>query len=316
MKSDSIKNLAAALLAAQSTGLVVTKDADNPYFKSKYATLAGVAEALRQPMVDNGLSISQGFRITENGTPVLVTTLMHVSGEWYESEYILNPKDPGPQGLAGAVTYARRIAWLAALGAVADDDDDGNTASGTSASPAPRQQPPAASKQAPPAASKQAPRASAKDGTKDQREPLIVYQNPAEFEFERISGDYVNWIRQNTGPKEASQAQAGYATSILHELAPDSARPIMWEGENIPYGLTEQFELMLLGRTYDVMPVDFARWIFSTLSKKRTQQDANGRYVKGPDGKNVYEDNPEYSQEIWDGLVIEYIRFIEFLSQR
>lgn len=312
MKSDSIKNLAAALLAAQSTGLVVTKDADNPYFKSKYATLAGVAEALRQPMVDNGLSISQGFRITENGTPVLVTTLMHVSGEWYESEYILNPKDPGPQGLAGAVTYARRIAWLAALGAVADDDDDGNAASGNSAAPAPRQQPPAASKQAP-APSKPAPRA-AQDETKDAKEPLVVHNNPAEFDFQYLSDDYINWLRENTGPKEATQAQAGYATSILHQLAPDSARPIMWAGENIPYGLTEQFELLLLGRTYDTMPSDFARWIFQHLSKRRTQQGPDGRYVKGPDGKNVYEDNPEYDQSLWDNLVTEYIRFIEFLS--
>ena len=148
------------------------------------------------------------------------------------------------------------------------------------------------------------------------KEPLVVYNNPVDFNFMYVDDNVVNWLRENVGPKEASQAQAGYATSILHELAPDSARPIMWDGENIPYGLTEQFELMLLGRTYDVMPVDFARWIFQYLSKKRTQQDSTGRYVKGPDGKNVYEDNPDYSQELWDGLVVDYQNFINHLLAR
>ena len=47
LKSDSIVNLAKALVAAQGEFANVKKDADNPYFKSKYADLAGYFDTAR-----------------------------------------------------------------------------------------------------------------------------------------------------------------------------------------------------------------------------------------------------------------------------
>jgi hypothetical protein len=43
--------------------------------------------------------------------------------------YVLNPTKNDPQGMASAVTYARRNTLGANLGIVTEDDDDGNKAS-------------------------------------------------------------------------------------------------------------------------------------------------------------------------------------------
>jgi len=77
-------------------------------------------------------------RIHESGAPVLVTRIIHTSGEHIEGEFPLVCKDPNdPQKLGSAVTYARRYALSAALGITADDDD-GQAAAGHTPAPAPK----------------------------------------------------------------------------------------------------------------------------------------------------------------------------------
>jgi len=79
-------------------------------------------------------------RIHESGAPVLVTRIIHTSGEHIEGEFPLVCKDPNdPQKLGSAVTYARRYALSAALGITADDDD-GQAAAGHTPAPAPKPQ--------------------------------------------------------------------------------------------------------------------------------------------------------------------------------
>lgn len=127
-KSESIKELAAALSKAQSEIKGAIKDAENPFFKNVYADLASVWDAIRVPMAANNLAVSQTTSVTENGT-VLVTTLLHSSGEWIEGTYPLYAKDNSPQSLGSAVTYARRYALQAIMG-VAPIEDDGEAAEG------------------------------------------------------------------------------------------------------------------------------------------------------------------------------------------
>lgn len=125
MKSESIKELASALCKFQKAMPSVKKDSLNPFYKSKYADLASIIEAIKEPMAANGLSFTQ-FPEGQNG---LRTILMHESGEWIEETFYVSPTDSKPQSLGSAITYARRYALGAILGIATEDDDDGNEAS-------------------------------------------------------------------------------------------------------------------------------------------------------------------------------------------
>ena len=133
-QSESIANLAAALVASQSKFNAVPKTADNPFFKSKYADFATLKLAADPIINGEGLAVTQhlGF----DGTNDLLTTrLFHQSGEWIQSttRLFLNKQDS--QGHGSATTYAKRYAYGAILGLVAEEDDDGNKASAPAKAP-------------------------------------------------------------------------------------------------------------------------------------------------------------------------------------
>lgn len=127
-KSESINELAKALSVMQSQLKPAPKDSENPFFKSHYADLASVWEAVKKPLTDNGLSVVQTVDC-DNSAYVLVTTLFHSSGQWVSSRYPLNPVKPDPQSFGACVTYARRYALSAICGVCSIEDDDGNKAS-------------------------------------------------------------------------------------------------------------------------------------------------------------------------------------------
>ena len=125
-KSDSIAALAAALAKAQGSMRHALKDSVNPHFKSRYADLASVLDAVRSPLADYGLAVVQLVGDDEHGAAV-ETVLMHSSGEWISSRIVLPVSKADSQGYGSALTYARRYA-LAAICGVAQDDDDGDAA--------------------------------------------------------------------------------------------------------------------------------------------------------------------------------------------
>lgn len=128
-QSEQIANLAAALSQAQSEIEGAVKDSKNPFFKSNYADLSSIMEAVRFPLSKNGLSVTQLTTILD-GQFCIVTRLMHKSGEWLEGVFPVTPaKQNDPQSVGSAMTYARRYALAAAL-SVPQLDDDGNLASG------------------------------------------------------------------------------------------------------------------------------------------------------------------------------------------
>lgn len=121
-KSESIANLANALSIAQGQMTHAIKNSQNPHFKSTFADLSSVWDAIRKPLSDNGLCVTQ---TTDGNT--LLTVIAHKSGEWIESVTpIFNGKNDA-QGFGSGLSYARRYA-LAAIAGVAQDDDDGNDA--------------------------------------------------------------------------------------------------------------------------------------------------------------------------------------------
>lgn len=126
--SEQINEIAAALAKAQSKIKTAIKDSSNPHFRSKYADLASVREACADALSTNDIAVVQAHGF--DGAHVTLTTrLVHKSGQWLESVYLIKPTKEDPQGYASATTYARRISLSSMVGVVADEDDDGNAAS-------------------------------------------------------------------------------------------------------------------------------------------------------------------------------------------
>jgi len=131
-KSESITNLATALAMAQMNIKGAIKDSANPFFKSKYADLSSVVEAIKPAFGQCGLSYIQRIEPSDKDEVRVETILMHASGEWLSCGVLNLPVSKADaQGYGSALTYARRYSLAAACGVgVAPEDDDGNAASG------------------------------------------------------------------------------------------------------------------------------------------------------------------------------------------
>ena len=126
-KSPEIHELATALSKAQGEMGGASKDAANPFYKSKYADLGSVVHAIKQPFADNGLSYSQ-FPIADGHKVGVETILMHKSGQWLSNSVLFTPTKQDVQGAGSVITYARRYA-LQAIAGIPSEDDDGTAAS-------------------------------------------------------------------------------------------------------------------------------------------------------------------------------------------
>jgi hypothetical protein len=118
-----------ALFAAQSDIEAVKKTSENPHFRSKYADLATIFEAVLPALCKHDILLLQGAT-THETTVEVETLLVHVpSGESVRSVLELTPSKLDPQGMGSAITYGRRYG-LQPLLSIAPEDDDGNAASG------------------------------------------------------------------------------------------------------------------------------------------------------------------------------------------
>lgn len=123
-----MSELAKALLEFQSDAPRLQRDSINPHFRSKFISLNALMEAVLPELNKRGVVLMQLPTVVEYG-PALRTVLTHAeSGESVEDVMPLQAAKDDPQGQGSALTYARRYALMAALGLVADEDDDGNAA--------------------------------------------------------------------------------------------------------------------------------------------------------------------------------------------
>lgn len=200
-KSESIGNLSKALTAVQKELRPAIKDSNNPFFKSKYADLNSVWDSCRELLAANGLSVIQGNSVGLDNTVIVETILAHESGEWIQSELSLPLAKHDPQGVGSAVTYGRRYGLAAAVGIVADVDDDGNAAS-----KAPTNQPPAQNKP------------TAKDGLIEGIKTICKALND--------SGDSIKWAMATTNEFLAMQYGDGVTlqnanVDLLQDISED-----------------------------------------------------------------------------------------------
>lgn len=116
-----------ALLAASANFGSLAKQAENPYYKSKYLALPDLLAAVRAPLADSGIVITSGFKLVTGGF-VVETKLHHIpTGEQISSQFPVVDCSPQKAGAAG--TFGMRYNLLQLLG-IAPEDDDGNSAAG------------------------------------------------------------------------------------------------------------------------------------------------------------------------------------------
>lgn len=102
------------------------KNADNGHFKSSYADLGSVIDALR-PLANHGVWFRQETHENENGAMVETFYIGH--GEQISAGKLFVPASKrDAHGFGSALTYARRYALQTAFG-LSSEDDDGNAAS-------------------------------------------------------------------------------------------------------------------------------------------------------------------------------------------
>ena len=134
MATKQPSTLLEALNAFQQKHHAAGLDGSNPFYKSKYTTLAQALLAV-QPATEFGLCHTQlnDFVMTPEGEiiTIVITKLMHVSGDEPIVSRFPVPKIPTNvknvhQEAGSAQTYARRYGLLSVYG-LANDDDDGNS---------------------------------------------------------------------------------------------------------------------------------------------------------------------------------------------
>ncbi len=130
-KSDSIAEINKALAKFQAEVKQPLKDADNPFFKSKYVPLENVVEAISKVAPNHGLSFVQWPLNDDQGRVGVATMLMHESGEFLEFDPVfMNAEKQTPQGAGSLITYLKRYSLSAVFGITSDQDDDANDSSG------------------------------------------------------------------------------------------------------------------------------------------------------------------------------------------
>lgn len=102
-----------------------------------YATFDAILDVVRKPLSDNGLAFVQTLGSDDKGD-VLLTRLLHSSGQWLQFPTPIFCADKGAQAFGSGITYAKRYALTALLGIASDEDDDGNAADGNRAAGADR----------------------------------------------------------------------------------------------------------------------------------------------------------------------------------
>ena len=121
------KTLVQALAQAQSEMDHANLDETNPQFKSKFASLKSVIDAVKPALNNNGIWFLQKSLPIDNG--IAIETVFYGYGEEISTGPVPVPAQKAtPQGYGSAITYAKRYSLAMACGISAAQDDDGNQA--------------------------------------------------------------------------------------------------------------------------------------------------------------------------------------------
>lgn len=129
IETDPRAKLESALAEALPKLEGAKKNSTNPHFKSKYADLGAVKDAIR-PVAEHGIWYRQ---VTHEGSGgVTVETLYIGFGASISAGSLFMPANKNDaQGYGSALTYARRYSLQTAFGLETEDDDGNAAARGT-----------------------------------------------------------------------------------------------------------------------------------------------------------------------------------------
>lgn len=144
--SQTTGAIGAALAKAQSAMGSADRDGHNSHYGNSYASLGSLLRVAKSACSANGIAIVQScetLHVETGPIGIVVSRLLHSSGEWIEGEVSLSLEKVAAQELGKVLTYLRRYALAALVGIVSDEDDDGETdlqarASAPPRAPAPR----------------------------------------------------------------------------------------------------------------------------------------------------------------------------------
>lgn len=133
-KSTEIGSIAKALAKARNEFQHIEKTAEvavrlnsGGQYKFKYAPLEEIYKKIVPALSKNGISFYQ--TISSEGGNKIITTVIHESGQWFDTELPYANHPPDPQKLGGLITYMKRYAICMTFGIQADDDNDANDVS-------------------------------------------------------------------------------------------------------------------------------------------------------------------------------------------
>lgn len=214
-----IGKLAEALSKAQGafpkvsksrTAKIESKRENARSFSYKYADLASILEAIIPALGKNALALTQFTRrVSEHGV-VLVTRLIHVSGEILEGEYPL-PLIDDPKAMGSLLTYHKRYGVCGIVAIAPDEDDDGTAAQG-----APKAAPPKRNAPEPEADSEDQPINNA------QWKMLTAFLEEHKLSQEALRGAMKGELGIES-PKDIKQGDLPKLTLALSALAKESA---------------------------------------------------------------------------------------------
>lgn len=128
--STEIDQISSALVEFHKKDVTVTKDSENPHFRSTFASLAANIKAADKEAAECGLFVVQLQDTIETGDhnlfDALTTRICHSSGQFMEATGRMHLPKADPQGQGSAMTYGRRYNYQGAYGLVAEDDDGEN----------------------------------------------------------------------------------------------------------------------------------------------------------------------------------------------
>ena len=103
---------------------IIKKDANNPFFKSGYATLSNIIEVTEPVLAKQGLFITHSM---QDGRLITALWDSELTGNQplIASDFLL-PVNNDIQKIGSAITYAKRYNITALLNLNIEDDDDGN----------------------------------------------------------------------------------------------------------------------------------------------------------------------------------------------
>lgn len=127
MTSETTGELFTALAKFQGECRGAGKGGKNPHLRNNYTRLEDAWSAAREPLTSNGLSVVQMPCAAPDGFVAVATRVCHASGEWIEATQHM-PISAGKgvtaaQSAGSALSYAKRYAFMAALGLPSVDDD-------------------------------------------------------------------------------------------------------------------------------------------------------------------------------------------------